>query len=58
MFVLQENNKTDEVDVDIDELLDMDDDNQRRIHLQVSSRQFEDGESVHEWNISKSSISF
>lgn len=34
--MFQENNKNDEVDVDIDELLDMDDDNQRRIHLQVS----------------------
>ncbi|KAK3914634.1 Protein phosphatase 1 regulatory subunit 14B [Frankliniella fusca] len=35
LYESTENNKTDEVDVDIDELLDMDDDNQRRIHLQV-----------------------
>lgn len=34
LYESTESNKNDEVDVDIDELLDMDDDNQRRIHLQ------------------------
>jgi hypothetical protein len=36
LFSLQENSKTREVEVDIDELLDMDNDDQRRRHLQVS----------------------
>jgi hypothetical protein len=35
LFSLQENSKTREVEVDIDELLDMDNDDQRRRHLQV-----------------------
>jgi hypothetical protein len=35
LFLLQENSKTREVEVDIDELLDMDNDDQRRRHLQV-----------------------
>jgi hypothetical protein len=35
LFLLQENPKTREVEVDIDELLDMDSDDQRRRHLQV-----------------------
>jgi len=34
-FLFQENPKTREVEVDIDELLDMDSDDQRRRHLQV-----------------------
>jgi hypothetical protein len=35
LFLFQENSKTREVEVDIDELLDMDNDDQRRRHLQV-----------------------
>jgi hypothetical protein len=35
LFLFQENSKGREVEIDVDELLDMDNDDQRRRHLQV-----------------------